>query len=301
VGLSGPTGVVFGPDGNLYVGSFNNGAVLRYSGVTGAFRNSFVPPGIGGLQNPNGILFGPDGNLYVADSGTSQVLRYNGTTGAFINAIVTSGSGGLSVATGLTFTPGTTCGSSPSISAISPSTGGNAGSTSPTIQGCGFETGATVKLAGSGADIIGTNSNVLNSSILTTTFQLVGATPGVRNVVLTNPDNTTFTLTGAFTVEQGGAPQISVNIIGRNQIRIGTAQTFYIEVRNQGNVDSSSGSVWVGLPSSATTAFQSSQLPAAGFSSGGTGFVVYGVPPVPAGGSVVLPLLIKARAVQFSP
>src|SRR5437870_4817524 len=40
--LSGPVHAVFGPDGNLYVSSIDNGKVLRYNGTTGAFLNTFV-------------------------------------------------------------------------------------------------------------------------------------------------------------------------------------------------------------------------------------------------------------------
>lgn len=41
-GLSGPTAAVFGPDGDLYVASFNTDEVLRYDGATGAFAGVFV-------------------------------------------------------------------------------------------------------------------------------------------------------------------------------------------------------------------------------------------------------------------
>jgi streptogramin lyase len=81
-GLSGPNGVVLGPDGNWYVSSLNSNQVLRYSGSTGAFLNVFVKAGSGGLSAPAGLTFGPDGNLYVSSTSTNQVLRYNGSTGA---------------------------------------------------------------------------------------------------------------------------------------------------------------------------------------------------------------------------
>lgn len=107
-GLSAPWGVIFGPDGNLYVGSGLNDQVLRYDGATGQFLNTFVTSGSGGLDFPVGLAFGPnDGNLYVANGfvANSSVRRYNGQTGAFINAFVPGGSGGLLHASGAVFGP----------------------------------------------------------------------------------------------------------------------------------------------------------------------------------------------------
>jgi streptogramin lyase len=94
-------GLVFGPDGNLYVGSFPklHPSVLRYDGRTGALIDAFVSEGSGGLTNLTGPLFGPDGNLYLRSTpnfGGSAVLRYDGSTGAFIDQFVPYGSGGLS-------------------------------------------------------------------------------------------------------------------------------------------------------------------------------------------------------------
>ncbi len=92
-GLLNPQELTYGPDGNLYIASFDSGNVLRYDGRTGAFIDVFVPAGSGGLGAPGGLIFGPDGNLYVADSffGTNSVLRYDGETGAFIDIFATGG------------------------------------------------------------------------------------------------------------------------------------------------------------------------------------------------------------------
>jgi streptogramin lyase len=49
-GLSRPRGVLFGPDGNLYVSSYDTGQVLRYDGSTGDFIDVFASGG--GLANP---------------------------------------------------------------------------------------------------------------------------------------------------------------------------------------------------------------------------------------------------------
>ena len=97
-GLTVPLGLVFGPDGHLYVSSEDTAQVLRYNGTTGAFIDVFASGG--GLTQPRGLVFGPDSHLYVSSSGSSQILRYDGTTGAFLDVIAT-----LSHPTGLVFGP----------------------------------------------------------------------------------------------------------------------------------------------------------------------------------------------------
>ena len=88
-GLSGPRGLTFGPDGNLYVSSVDTGQVLRYNGTTGTFIDAFVPTGSGGLSEPEGLVFGNDGFLYVADF-SGQVLRYEANTGRFDRVFASS-------------------------------------------------------------------------------------------------------------------------------------------------------------------------------------------------------------------
>jgi streptogramin lyase len=327
-----PGSMVFGPDGNLYVADQAN--VVKFNGATGAFMSNFVPAGSGGLRGPLAITFGSDGNLYVSSDGTG-VMIYNGTTGAFIRQLVPfngistgtlafgpdgnlyvgyndyiarfngqTGSlidifvppGDIDVIAGtILFTPG-----SGVPTQVLPNHGGNSGLVTVQVIGSGFPAGAIVSLTGLGPDITGTNTTVPYSSALSTTFDLTGATPGIRNVKITASDGTSSTLTGGFTVERGGAPQISVNIVGFNEIEPGRPQTYYVTVGNSGNEDSSAGgTVWVGLSSLLTATIQPDQE-AASFTNGNTTYVVYGVSGVAAGSSVALPLQITVPGGQQS-
>jgi hypothetical protein len=53
----GVSGLVFGPDNNLYASNVNNSRVLRYDGTTGAFIDVFVPSGSGGLFTSHYLCF----------------------------------------------------------------------------------------------------------------------------------------------------------------------------------------------------------------------------------------------------
>ncbi len=97
-GLYSPAGLVFGPDGHLYV--LNNlGNVLRFNGTTGAFMNVFAA----GLSVPQDLAFGPDGHRYVTNGLGDSVSRFDGTSGASLGLFVLGGAYGLDAPIGLTF------------------------------------------------------------------------------------------------------------------------------------------------------------------------------------------------------
>jgi PKD repeat protein len=99
----------------------------------------------------------------------------------------------------------------PTVTTITPNVGVNNGSVSITnLTGNGFVTGATVRLNKTGqADIINsTPVVVVNPGKITTTFNLVGAATGQWNVIVTNLDSQSATLTNGFTISNA-APDIS--------------------------------------------------------------------------------------------
>jgi streptogramin lyase len=110
VPLSGPTGMVVGPDNNVYLASHDSNAILRYDGTTGNAvpapgkdGATFIASGTGAsaLRGPNHVAFDPNGNLYVTCSSTNNINFYDGTTGAYLGTIL----GRTSGANGLTFGP----------------------------------------------------------------------------------------------------------------------------------------------------------------------------------------------------
>ncbi len=70
-----------------------------------------------------------------------------------------------------------------------------------TITGTDFKTGATARITRSGySDIIASDVTVVSSTIITCHLDLNGAATGAWNVIVTNTDGYSGTLTGGFTV-----------------------------------------------------------------------------------------------------
>ena len=79
-GLLDNTGLIFGPNGNLFVSSITR-QVLEYSGTTGAFVTAFVSPLSGGLAGPTYLAFSPGAPVSSVPEPASLFLFGSGLVG----------------------------------------------------------------------------------------------------------------------------------------------------------------------------------------------------------------------------
>src|SRR5262249_1688854 len=116
------------------------------------------------------------------------------------------------------------------ISSILPNRGGDTGTVSVIIHGDAIPPGANVKLVRGGQlDIVGNPVSVgIDGRTVTTTFDLIGKAHGLWDLTVTNLGGDTFTLPNAFTIEEGVAPKLWVDFVGRDTIRVGREQTITI-------------------------------------------------------------------------
>ena len=109
-GMDGPTAMVYGADGNLYVLCEFSHNVLRFNGTTGAFIDEFISAaalGGAGISDPDDMELGPDGNFYISNhisTVAAAIWKFSGTTGAFLANFATFGA--TSHTHGLAFGPG---------------------------------------------------------------------------------------------------------------------------------------------------------------------------------------------------
>lgn len=199
------------------VGILSNGLTISAPAPTVSAINPTTGSNTGSvsLTSITGTNFASGATVKLTKSGQSDItctgVTYSNTTtltggscpisgaatGAW-NVVVTANSQSGTLTNGFTVTA-----AAPTVSAINPTNGVNTGSVSLTsITGTNFASGATVKLTKSGqSDITCTGITFTNSTTLSGgSCPISGAVTGTWNVVVTNTDAQSGTLTNGFTV-----------------------------------------------------------------------------------------------------
>ena len=218
---------------SAFLTKFNStGSALIYSSYFGGSEDDVA----------NGIAIDQTGDAYIAGHTSSFDLPV--TFGAFQQAM--NGSGDA-------FVTKFPLGGQFRALQVTPNVGGNTGQISIIIYGTGLRPGLMVKLRGGGPDIAGTGVKIGPSGkSAIASFDLTGAAPGARDVVVTSPDGTTAVLSGAFQVWPGGAPHVWVDIVSYPSFLVGAEQKVRFVYGNDGNVDAFGVPITISAPITAS-------------------------------------------------
>jgi hypothetical protein len=133
---------------------------------------------------------------------TASCVTSAGTAGA-ANVVVTNpDSSVITLSRGFTYSATTT----PTVTAISPTSGPVSGGTNVTITGTGFVSGATVTIGGAAATNV-----VVDGTGTSITATTPAGTAGAVDVVVTNAGGQGATLTGGFTYGSTGSAALSIS------------------------------------------------------------------------------------------
>jgi len=148
------------------------------------------------------------------------------------------------------------------VTDFSPARGGNAGPVTLKLQGGGFDQlGAVSLVSPSGALLNVGRTQVVSNGELWTTFDLQGAVPGLYDMCLTLKNGGFLDLPDAFTVLEGGGPDLSVNLVTPGMLRIGRTGTFFVDISNRGRNDAAIPIVWLQLPQGMAAGLDSQKSP----------------------------------------
>ncbi len=245
--------------GNSYAVGHSAGLLLtshdayqpNYAGGQDAFISKFDPQGNLSYASYLGGISFDFGNAIAVDSvGDGYIAGYTASIDFPVSQdpfqpTLDPGDGGLGNAPEDAFVAKFPLGGSGTLSIIGilPNAGGNAGSVTAQIIGTGFHAGAAAKLACGQSNVPGQNTTISGGGqILAATYDLTHTVPGACDVTVTNPDMNSVTLPQSFTVQQGGAANIQVSVVGTLAIKPldgPTPVTYSILVSNTGNIDSS--------------------------------------------------------------
>ncbi|MEM7030769.1 MAG: right-handed parallel beta-helix repeat-containing protein [Chloroflexota bacterium] len=209
---------------NIISGNNSDGIHLRPNGsVSATISNNTINNNEYGLRNTGSSIVDARHNWWGDSSGP-------------FHADTNPGGEGNAVSDGVDYIPWL---EAPELVYLSPTKGGNTGNVTLTISGKNVTGESEVKLTKTGeTDIIPINVISASGGLqLMVTFDLRGKTPGTWDVVITSPSNEIETLEAAFEIVNGGGGELTLDLIGPTQVRVGREAEFTIIVRNEGLSD----------------------------------------------------------------
>jgi outer membrane protein assembly factor BamB len=124
------------------------------------------------------------------------------------------------------------------LSDIAPSSAGNTGAVTITLQGLGFLEGMEVELAGPDLPVLTpAEINVASPTQLLARFDLSDATLGDYDVTVIWPDHTQDSLPGAFEITSGIGPRLEAHLDPPELVRPGRSYTLWLQYQNTGDAD----------------------------------------------------------------
>jgi len=140
----------------------------------------------------------------------------------------------------------------PVITGLSTDKGGNTGLVTVEIAGAWLDPNAIVSLIHADHDEIMAQAVAgdPNETTLTATFNLIGKESGQYTLNVINTDGHEIVSPTPFTIEEGGEPDLWVEIAAREMIRVGRWTTFNVIYGNSGTINANYPYVIVALPHS---------------------------------------------------
>ncbi len=262
----------------------------RLDAASGAMLYSTFMGGTGD-DSVAGFALDRSGNAYVA--GTTASSNFPVTSNAFQPTLTANAYDGADWFFSIL--------GSGTIGSVYPANGGNGGTVSLSVTTSGITAATTAALVGpTGTTLAATGVDVdATGTIGNIGFVLDGAAPGVYDLRLTQADGTVLTRPAAFTVNAGGRPDLSVQIVGRPKIRTGKPASFDVTVLNNGSIDAILVPLWLVMPSNVDIVLDGVDIPVgmtgpvAGVQNGNY-YMFRMLPVVAAHKSVTIPVVITA-------
>ncbi|MFQ6094144.1 MAG: IPT/TIG domain-containing protein, partial [bacterium] len=139
----------------------------------------------------------------------------------------------------------------PTITGVSPKEGGNTGTVMVTITGRNLDPAAEVAMVRLGEESIRSTavSGYSDGTELMAEFDIKDKAEGLWDIIVTNPNGLTSTSepesANDFEIVPGGSHKLWIEIVGREENRVGCPTTYIIQYGNSGNIDALGVPLWI--------------------------------------------------------